>query len=171
MSDPVQRYYGKYRGTVVNNIDPLMQGRIQAMVPDVLGEMPSSWAMACVPIAGAGSGVFVLPAVNSGVWIEFEYGDPDRPIWSGGWWGSTSDLPPDAVLGIPGSPSIVMQTFLGNKIVVSDIPAVGGIKLATATGLASIEITDVGITIKCGAAQIKLDPVTVDVNNGALKVI
>ena len=37
-----RRYYGKYRGVVVDNIDPLQIGRILAQVPDVLGETVSS---------------------------------------------------------------------------------------------------------------------------------
>ena len=51
MSDP-QRLFGKYRGTVLNNLDPLQLGRIQATVPDVSGLAPTSWAMPCVPVAG-----------------------------------------------------------------------------------------------------------------------
>jgi hypothetical protein len=50
------RYYGKYRGTVIENIDPEQIGRVIAMVPDVLGMTPSSWAMPCVPAAGIQAG-------------------------------------------------------------------------------------------------------------------
>ena len=39
-----RRYYGKYRGTVVNNIDPMMRGRLLVTVADVGGLTPSSWA-------------------------------------------------------------------------------------------------------------------------------
>ena len=46
------RYYGKYRGLVLVNIDPLQIGRIIAQVSDVLGETPSSWALPCVPAGG-----------------------------------------------------------------------------------------------------------------------
>ena len=48
----LKRYYGKYRGTVINNVDPMQIGRIQAMVPDVAALLPSSWAMPCIPVAG-----------------------------------------------------------------------------------------------------------------------
>ena len=46
-----RRFYGKYRGLVVENIDPLQIGRVLLQCPDVLGEIPSSWAMPCVPAA------------------------------------------------------------------------------------------------------------------------
>src|SRR5262249_58978678 len=77
-------YYGKYRGLVVMNIDPMQIGRIIAQVPDVLGETPSSWAMPCVPAAGIQAGCFIVPPIGSQVWMEFEQGDPDYPIWTGG---------------------------------------------------------------------------------------
>lgn len=82
------RYYGKYRGTVIDNIDLEQRARIIAQVPDVLGEIPSSWALPCAPAAGIQSGMFIVPPIGSGVWIEFEQGNPDYPIWTGGILGS-----------------------------------------------------------------------------------
>jgi len=85
MTDPTTnstKYYGKYRATVVNNLDPEQRGRIQAIVPDVLGLIPSSWAMPCVPIAGKQQGIFMIPQIGASVWIEFEQGDADYPDMS-----------------------------------------------------------------------------------------
>lgn len=84
--DARERIYGKYRGTVFNNLDPLNQGRIMAMVPEVLQAMPSGWATPCAPTSGVLAGFFAVPMVGAGVWIEFEAGDVSRPIWSGGYW-------------------------------------------------------------------------------------
>jgi len=81
-----QRHYGKYRGTVADNDDPEKMGRIRAWVPKVLDEVMSPWAMPCTPYAGNGSGQYVIPPQDAGVWIEFEGGNPSLPIWSGGWW-------------------------------------------------------------------------------------
>src|SRR3989442_8011649 len=81
-------FFGKYRGLVTNNIDPLGLGRIQAIVPEVLGENPSSFALPCAPYAGTGAGQFTIPPIGAGVWIEFEAGDVSRPVWSGWWWSS-----------------------------------------------------------------------------------
>jgi hypothetical protein len=88
------RFYGKYRGIVADNQDPMQIGRLQAIVPEVLGEVRSGWALPCAPYAGTGSGFYAIPPVGAGVWIEFEAGDPSRPIWSGAWW-ATAEVPMD----------------------------------------------------------------------------
>ena len=167
----MNKYYGKYRGTVVQNVDPEQIGRIQAMVPDVSGLLPSSWAMPCVPIAGKQSGVYVVPQIGAGVWIEFEQGDPDYPIWSGGFWGSATEMPALALIGNPASPSMVLQSGLLNTIAVSDMPGpTGGILLQSVSG-AMIVVNDIGITISNGkGATIVLAGPTVTINNGALVV-
>ncbi|MFT4102658.1 MAG: phage baseplate assembly protein V [Burkholderiaceae bacterium] len=165
------RYYGKYRATVFNNIDPEQRGRIQAIVPDVLGLTPSTYALPCVPIAGKQSGTFVVPEIGAGVWIEFEQGDPDYPIWTGGFWGLAAEVPALALVAQPPSGTVVMQTPLQNTLMISDMPGpAGGILLKTAAG-AMIAINDVGITISNGqGATIVLAGNAVTINNGALLV-
>ncbi len=61
--DSVGRYYGKYRGTVVSNVDPMQMGRLMVQVPDVYGMTPSTWALPCVPSGGKQMG-HVLPAAD-----------------------------------------------------------------------------------------------------------
>lgn len=167
----MRTFLGKYRGTVVDDRDPLQTGRIQVTVPDVFGGGTSSWAMPCVPVAGPQSGVFVLPTVGSGVWVEFEQGDPDFPIWVGGFWGSALELP-SAALGAPAAGAIVLQTPKQNGLAVTDLPGPqGGIILRSAAG-ASIVVNDLGITIDNGkGASITLKGPTVDINRSALEVI
>lgn len=80
------QYFGKYRGVVVATDDPQQQGRIQANVTAVPGQTPSGWALPCTPFTGINSGLACLPAVGDLVWIEFEGGDPDTPIWTGCFW-------------------------------------------------------------------------------------
>ena len=82
------RFYGKYRGLVLINVDPQNQGRIKAIVPEVLGVFPSNWCLPCTPYAGAAmpAGLFTIPLPGTGVWIEFEAGDVNRPVWTGCWW-------------------------------------------------------------------------------------
>lgn len=166
------RYYGKYRGTVVNNVDPMQIGRLQVMVPDVSNVMLSSWAMPCAPIAGINMGMFTLPLIGGGVWVEFEQGNPDYPIWVGCFWGTAAEVPVLSHTVPPAVPGITLQTPLKNGIVVSDVPGpTGGIQLQTATG-AMISVTDVGITISNGkGAIINLTGPTVDINVGALTVV
>jgi hypothetical protein len=169
------RYYGKFRGTVIDNLDPMQQGRIMAMVPDVLGMTPSSWAMPCAPVAGTSSGAFMVPQIGSGVWIEFEQGDPDYPIWVGGFWGSAGEVPALALAppAIPPGQNIVLQTTGQSTVLLSDsapTPATGGIILRSAGG-STIVVNDTGIYLQTstGASITLIGPV-VDVNNGALTV-
>ncbi|MFO1086044.1 MAG: phage baseplate assembly protein V [Reyranellaceae bacterium] len=164
--------YGKYRGTVINNVDPMQIGRIQAMVPDLAGFVPGTWAMPCLPMAGINTGVFTVPMIGSGVWIEFERGDPDYPIWVGGYWGSAAEVPVLARTVPPAVSGITIQTTLKNGIVISDVPGpTGGILIQTTTG-AMISVSDVGIVISNGkGAIINMTGPTVDVNLGALTVV
>ena len=163
-------YFGKYRGTVVNNVDPLQIGRIIAIVSDVSGLLPSSWAMPCVPVAGINMGVFTVPPIGAGVWIEFERGDPDYPIWVGGYWGSAAETPLLSHAVPPGLAGITLQTTLANGIVISDGPS-GGILIKTTLG-AFILVSDLGITISNGqGAIITLVGPTTDINATALTII
>ena len=104
------RYFGKYRGTVVENADPMMIGRILAIVPDVSNTFPTSWAMPCLPWGGIQTGVFCVPPIGAGVWVEFEQGDPDYPVWTGCYWGSAAEVPAAALLSPPPIPAITLQT-------------------------------------------------------------
>ena len=173
MSIP-KRFYGKYRGTVLNNIDPMQLGRIQVIVPDVSGVLPTSWAMPCLPVTGMQMGMFTVPPIGAGVWIEFEQGDPDYPIWAGCRWGSTADVPTLAQAGNPADPNIVIQSLLQHSVMISDMPptpATGGIILKSTTG-AMIVVNDSGIYISNGkGATITMVGPAVTINNGALVVV
>ncbi len=162
-------FYGKYRGTVINNVDPMQMGRLMVQVPDVSNVQSSTWAMPCLPFAGSQSGMYSVPAIGAGVWVEFEQGNSDYPIWVGCYWGS-GDVPSMALAGPPGVQSIVIQSTGGNTLMISDVSGeTGGILLQSSSG-ASIAINDVGITITNGDATIELTGPSVNVNDGALEV-
>ena len=165
-------YYGKYRGMVLENVDPLQIGRLLVQVPDVSNVLPSTWAMPCFPVAGIQNGFFALPIVGSGVWIEYEHGDPDYPIWTGCFYGSAAEVPAAALIVPPGVPGITLQTPLQNSLTISDVPGpTGGILLKSSTG-AMISISDVGITISNGqGATIAMVGPVVTINEGALAVV
>lgn len=166
------KYFGKYRGTVIQNIDPEQRGRVQAMVPDVSNVIPTTWAMPCVPLAGKSMGTYMVPQIGAGVWIEYEQGDADYPIWTGGFWGMVAEVPALALAGNPVSPSIILQTGLQNSIIISDLPGpTGGIMLKSMSG-AMILVNDIGITISNGkGATIVMTGPTVTINNGALVIV
>jgi uncharacterized protein involved in type VI secretion and phage assembly len=167
-----EKYFGKYRGTVINNIDPLQIGRLMVQVADVSNVLPSTWAMPCVPFAGIQSGFFVVPPIGSGVWIEFEQGDTDYPIWTGCYWGTAAEVPALALAAPPGLQQIVIQSVTQNTLMISDMPGpTGGILLKSTTG-ALIAINETGITISNGqGATILLTGPAVTINQGALSVI
>jgi hypothetical protein len=165
----VTQYFGKYRGKVENNIDPMMLGRVQVSAPAVLGDGNLSWAMPCVPYAGSGVGLFAIPPNGANVWVEFEGGDTDYPIYSGCFWG---------VGEVPASPAIPMMKMLktdGITLTLSDLPGAGGFTIevnppVVATPL-KLAFTASGIEMTNGAASVKLTPASVSLNNGALEVI
>lgn len=166
-----RRYYGKHRGVVMSNVDPLKRGRLLVQVADVLGLGVSSWAEPCLPFGGPQMGMYVVPAPTTNVWVEFERGDPDHPIWVGYAWGTTAEVPVGALPTVPGAPVVLTETLTKNAIVLTDVPVVplksGGILLrAGATAYIAVEPT--GITIV--GATVKVLGVT-DVNNGALTVL
>jgi hypothetical protein len=164
-----KQYWGKYRGTVFNNVDPEFRGRILAMVPDVSALLPTSWALPCVPMATIQGGTFVVPRMGDAVWIEFEHGDPDYPIWVGGYWSPTT-APALGKLANPATPPIILQTVLQNALVVSDtpIPPMIAPGVMMMGGPASyIAVSPAGIQIF--APQIQITGMTI-INEGALTV-
>jgi hypothetical protein len=185
-AEKTTRYYGKYRGTVFNNVDPEQRGRIQAIVPDVQGLIPTTWALPCLPIAGKQEGFYMVPQVGAAVWMEFEQGDPEYPIWVGGFWGAFAEVPAAALAPppIPPGQTIVIQSTLQNAIIISDAtpvpmqapvpaptpPGTGGIVLRSPTG-AMIVVNDTGIYINNGkGASIEMMGPSVMINKVALVV-
>jgi len=165
-----KKFFGKYRGSVLSNADPQRLGRLQVNVPSLTTQ--ALWAMPCFPCAGQQMGVWALPVIGAGVWVEFEEGDLTKPIWTGCWYASSADVPAPALEGDPARPSIVLQTAQRNCIVLSDVPgAAGGIEIKTASG-AMLSINDAGILISNGkGAEIAMKGPEVSINQGALAVV
>ncbi len=162
-------FFGKYRGKVVNNVDPLQLGRVQVSVPAVLGCGRLSWALPSVPVAGDGTGFFAVPPVDANVWVEFEGGDSDHPIWTGCFW------EPGQVPAKPAAPQIMMIKTRSITLTLSDVPGGGGVTIeagppAVATPL-KLVMSSEGIELQNGKSSVKLTQVSVNVNNGALEVI
>jgi uncharacterized protein involved in type VI secretion and phage assembly len=149
----------------------MMKGRLMVEVPDVSGNLLSSWAMPCLPVAGMNMGMFTVPPIGAGVWVEFERGDPDFPIWVGGFY-AEADVPTMARMVPPGISGITLQTLAKNGLVISDMPGpTGGFLVQTSSG-AMISVSDVGIVISNGkGATINMTGPTVDINAGALTVV
>lgn len=158
-------HFGKYRGTVVNNVDPQQRGRVQVLVPSVLGESTLSWAMPCVPYAGPGVGFFFIPPVDARIWVEFEGGDPDYPIWVGGYWDQSAD--------VPANPQVAENKVLKTDtatVTIADGPGSASVTVETQTGM-KVTLDTQGIELDNGqGASVKLAGLKVSINGTALEV-
>jgi len=158
------QFFGKYRGVVTDNNDPWMIGRIRAKVSDVLGDNETGWAMPCTPYAGNRVGLFLLPPINASVWIEFEHGDPDYPIWTGCFW-AKGEVPAN-----PASAEMKVLKTDSGKITLNDTAGSAEVTIETTSGM-KITLSQSGIEIADGqGGKIKLSAMQVSVNDGALEV-
>jgi uncharacterized protein involved in type VI secretion and phage assembly len=156
------KYFGKYRGQVLDNVDPFKQGRIKAQVPSVPGT-DSTWCNPCVPYAGKNVGFFFTPAIGANVWVEFEEGEKDKPIWSGGFWGS-GEVPGKA------DPKVKLIVTEFGTIAIDDTHGVGSVTIQNESGLQIIMDSN-KIELRNGASNIRMTSAQVSVNDGALDVI
>src|SRR5499427_558938 len=158
------RYYGKYRGQVTDNSDPDNLGRVKAKVPRLLGDEETGWALPAFTYGGATEqGLFAVPDVGAGVWIEFEGGDLSYPIWSGTWF-TNGAIPESAQPG-----KKVFKTQSGHKIILDDD---GGMLEITDSNGNSIKMDSSGIEITdSNGNSLKMTSSGVSINDGALEVM
>jgi hypothetical protein len=157
MSD---KYLGKFRGKVLMNVDPLMQGRIVALVPAV-SELPLSWALPCAPYAGSKVGFFALPPVGSNVWIEFERGDPNYPIWTGGFWAQGE---------APAQPAVPTTKVLKTEhmsVSLDDLKLELKAEVMTPAGSFRVVVSPEGAEVTTGPSSFTVQPQKVEATNAA----
>lgn len=164
MSGPAQpggntggpRYYGKYRGIVVENVDPLELGRIFVKVASVPGVVASP-AMPCVPYAGPQVGTVMIPPIGANVWVEFEQGDPSHPIWVGCFW--TEGEFPVELAPTPEQKLIRTESL---TLLVNDVPGAGGLTLIVGPPAVEVPITllanEEGVTLEMAESVFSLTP-------------
>jgi type VI secretion system (T6SS) baseplate-like injector VgrG len=147
LEQQADRFYGKYRGIVADNLDPTQTGRLRALVPEVLGEVPSGWALPCQPFTGTGAGFYAVPQPGAGVWIEFEAGDASRPIWSGGWW-AAGEVPMDEAQ-TPSTPTRkILRSELGLMVSLDDLQQTITISDALGLNLVSVKVLEGTVEVK-----------------------
>lgn len=164
------RFYGKYRGVVTDVSDPDDMGRIRANVPEVLEDMESPWALPCAPYSGDGMGTYTVPPVGAGVWIEFEAGDPGRPIWTGCWWGK-NQLPKNEQ-GTAATPPIkIIRTEKGMMVAMDDDNQVISVSDENGDNILKIEVTSGKITVKGSTKAVVEAPAIELVENSTHPVV
>jgi hypothetical protein len=154
---------GKYRGKVVNNIDPWMEGRIIALVPAISG-LPLPWATPCVPYAGRGVGFFAVPPIGANVWIEFEGGDPGKPIWTGCFWGKGE---------VPAQPAVPTTKVLKTELItlsLNDLTTELKLEVRTPAGLQTIVMNPSGIKLSSNVVTVTITQQSIDLKNAAASV-
>lgn len=157
-------FTGKFRGKVASNEDPDKLGRLKVKVPSVLGDTAECWAMPCVPYAGNGVGLFTIPPNGANVWVEFEEGNPDRPIWTGCFW-APGEPPAD-----PAQPALKVLKTDKVTIMISDSDTSLKMEVRQSSGSLTLTMDSQGIELKNGQQTVKLAQASVTVNNGALEV-
>lgn len=163
------RYFGKYRGLVVNNVDPNAKGRIQVSVPAVLGEL-TAWAMPCVPYTGTGAGHYMIPEIGAGVWVEFEAGDPSYPIWTGGFW-ADNETPKNETNAPPVPQMKVIRTQMGLLVAMDDNGQSISISDAAGANILTIEVMQGKIRIKGAVKAVVEAPMIELVENSTHPVV
>jgi uncharacterized protein involved in type VI secretion and phage assembly len=147
------RHYGKYRGTVTDNQDPRRQGRLKAKVPEILGDVDCGWALPCTPYGADQTGLYTVPPVGAGVWLEFEAGDVSRPIWVGCWW-SSSKLPTDEG-GADATPDLkILRSEQGLMLALHDDSQLIAVSDANGSNLLKIEVQSGQVTVKAATKVI-----------------
>ena len=165
LEQQADRFYGKYRGIVLNNLDPTQTGRLQAMVPEVLGEVPSGWALPCQPFTGTNAGLYAVPQPGAGVWIEFEAGDTSRPIWSGGWW-AAGEVPTDETQ-TPSLPTRkILRSELGLMVSLDDQQQTITISDALGVNLMSVKVLEGTVAVQ-SAVRVVLEAPLIQHGRGA----
>ena len=179
-------YFGKYRGRVEDNADPRQIGRLQVSVPALLGNTIKLWAMPCVPYAGKNVGFFALPPKGANVWVEFEAGNIDYPIWVGCFWneGEMPVKPAVADTKVFKTDAIELKLSDARNAggVTLDIksPAVStpititadskGFKLAIRSAQVTVSPSAIDIVLDPSSAQIKLSRGGIQIKNGGAQV-
>jgi hypothetical protein len=164
----LSRHYGKYRGRVIGNRDPTSRGRLLLVVPAVMGEA-QLWALPCLPYAGPNVGLFALPPIDANVWVEFEGGDTDFPIWSGCFWSDgqapAGDVEPHVSFFKTDFATLRIDNQRGEIL----IETRGGARLTITDGEIGLEAPRVAC--RANGATTELTAMGFDALGGALKVI
>jgi uncharacterized protein involved in type VI secretion and phage assembly len=170
------RRFGKYRGTVTDNHDPLNKGRVKVSVPSIMPPSLAMWAMPCVPYAGKKVGLSAIPAVGAGVWVEFEEGDISFPIWVGCFWGD-GEAPEGANPDVKLFKTEKLGLRLDDAAQQASLSPDSGASVTlttqavTAAGSSKHTVSPSGVTAEIAPNKTELTNASFSVNDGALEIV
>ena len=114
------KYYGKYRAFVDDNKDPEKRGRCKLIIPSVMGDTATDWAMPAFAYGGGPDfGMIAVPPKDSQVIAEFLEGDLSAPMWTGAFWRKESEVP-EAYKANEEPSAKVLRTESGHLLVFED---------------------------------------------------
>jgi uncharacterized protein involved in type VI secretion and phage assembly len=160
----MDRFPGRYLGTVVDNADPKGLCRVKVKVPEVFRDETAGWALPSSPYAGPGAGFAAVPPVGGLVFVEWPAGDTARvPIWSGAAWADG-----DGVEGA-GPDAVVLLTPAGNRVELRDASGDEAIELTASSG-AKVTLDSSGVLVEFGSQKVAITRASISFNDGALEV-
>lgn len=134
------RYYGTYRAFVVDNNDPEERGRLKLKIPTIHGDQVHDyWAFPKGQYAGNGYGFLMLPKIGDAVYVVFENGDSEHPLWEHGWWAKNEMMDIDSY-----PDDFVLHTHANHRVELNNKGNNIRIKLSEGS---VIEVNDFGISL------------------------
>lgn len=140
------RFFGKYRGVVKSNQDDTGRGRLEVLVPIVMDREPI-WAMPCVPYAGDNMGIYTMPEPGTGVWVEFEAGDPSYPIWVGCYW-ADGQVPQNERSTAATPPLKIIRSQQGLMVTLDDQQQAIAVSDKNGNNIITIQVQQGKVTVK-----------------------
>lgn len=137
------KYYSIYLAKVYENQDPDRMGRLKLIIPEVAGQFPIDvWAYPSNMYAGVGYGIQLIPQKGDIVWVEFERGNVEKPIWRHGYPGLDEAPPADKYKPIE---NLWLVTPNGTSVLIDQVNT--KIEVYLPKEKSGIEIAEKGISI------------------------
>lgn len=182
---PQANYQGKFKGYVRDAVDPENRGRLRCYCPQVMGTVDdkdhwTGWAMPCLPwMGGVNTLDFGSPqpksitGVEAGVWLEFEGGNPDFPIWVGTFIPAPTVDDPNAQQDLAAAAGDVGGSIVQNPPSGSDTadinplkpqPAENETRMVVKKGRELTILSDQGGSITVGAYGVSIQGLAITIN-------
>jgi uncharacterized protein involved in type VI secretion and phage assembly len=161
-----QFFYGLVQAIVVDNEDPLGEGRVRVTIPSLHQSMETEWCRVCQLYAGNGYGSFFVPEKNDEVLIACVYGDLNEPIVIGGLYNG-KDKPASKREASPGLDQKLIRTKGKQQLLLDDSPNAKKIELKSSANQ-SVLLDDQAnkVVVSTGGGQ----TITLEKNGGAITI-